>query len=167
MSGVIWESEGCLYWLNPNKGTVRIWQNSESLNLVWNNDGHFAVRDSDTGCFEIRSLNHLEVSIAMYGSEPAAVLNGDPEIHESNEETVSARLRTPDGSEVGTPNGSERRISLQASFDGGETWVPTIEREADFSDNLSKQIADGNIEIARESVPVEEVIAKIEEHLKE
>ena len=37
--------------------------------------------------------------------------------------------------------------------------------ESDFSDRLSKQIASGEIEIERESVSIDEVIAKIDEHL--
>ena len=44
---------------------------------------------------------------------------------------------------------------------------PTIEREApahstDFSDPLSKRIASGEVEVSREDVDIEEVIAKIE-----
>ena len=68
---------------------------------------------------------------------------------------------------------------ILVSDGGGEPlpeFDPTLERicdptsgatETDFSDSLSRQIASGEIVVAREDVDIDEVIAKIDAHTQE
>ena len=70
------------------------------------------------------------------------------------------------GTDIPAPD----RTTICSSDGSGEPlpeFDPTIEREAESSDCLSRQIDAGEIEITRKDVSIDEVIAKIDAYTQE
>ena len=142
--------------------------NAEHINRMLN-EADMSITENDAGQPQLEIVvHHAGFPRVLKMTFPPSQLQSspEPELTQSSpihirraERTVPARHEPESRYDIGSG-------SPLPPFD------PTVEREAparstDFSDPLSRQIASGEVEVSREDVSIEEVLAKIEALEKE
>ena len=138
--------------------------NAEHINRMLN-EADISITENDAGHPQLEIIVHrrgfphvLKMTLLPSQLQPSH----EPEL------TQSSPIHIPRAELNSVPD----RCEPESRYDIGSgsplpPFDPTVEREApahstDFSDPLSRQIASGAVEVSREDVSIEEVIAKIE-----